>query len=228
MSNLLFIDTSGTRAAVAGSNKGKLSQIIYHDDAKSQAAVLNLMIEEALMATHLTLANLDAICICGGPGSYTGLRVGLSIAKGIAFALDKKILLFDRLSLIAGSYSKSETEDKHKLVVLNARKDEVFFSLFGKDNKIILEPQHSFLSDFIIVAQKLNKETTLITELENLPLRFDTKFIDSSFKIAFESWKQVAEKRFLEQDFDDLAYCEPLYLKAAFMTQPKNNPLLNT
>lgn len=228
MSNLLFIDTSGTEAAVVVSNKGKIANVIYHNDAKSQAAILNLLIEEAIVAAQLTLQDLEAICVCGGPGSYTGLRVGLSIAKGIAYALDKKLLLFDRLSLIAGSFSKTETNDSEKLIVLNARKDEVFFALFDKDNKIILEPQHAFLSDFLVIAQKLNNETLLITELENLPLRFDTKFIDSSFKIAFESWKQSAEKRFLEKDFDDVAYSEPSYLKAAFMTQPKKNPLLNS
>ena len=227
MSNLLFIDTSGTTAAVAGSSNGKLSKIIYHNDAKSQAAVLNLLIEEALEAAQMSLHDLNAICVCGGPGSYTGLRVGLSVAKGIAYALDKKLMLFDRLSLIAQSCSSKETEDKDKLIVLNARKEEVFFALFDKEDNLKMAPQHAFLTDLIITAQKLNKETVLITELENLPLPFNTIFIDSSFKIAFEPWMVLAEQRVIENDFDDLAYSEPSYLKAAFMTQPKNNLLLN-
>lgn len=227
MSNLLFIDTSGNLAAVASSKSGKLAAPVYHDDAKTQAVVLNQLIEDALRAAECSLQDIDAICVCAGPGSYTGLRVGLSIAKGIAYALDKKLLLFDKLSLIARSYKDSESEPGDKLVVLNARKDEVFFALFNAENEIIIEPQHAFLNAFIAISEIVNKKTTLLTEIENLPLPLNTIIIDASFKLSFESWQLAAEQRVAHKDFDDLAYSEPAYLKAAFMTQAKNNPLLN-
>jgi len=226
MSNLLFIDTSGSLAAVAHAKEGEVTEIIYHNDSKTQAAVLNTLIEEVLLRSKTTLQDLDGICVCAGPGSYTGLRVGLSIAKGIAFSLNKKIMLFDKLILTAQSFRKSES-NADKLIVLSARQDEFFMALFDAENQVKTVPQHILLPDLLSLSKKLNKDTILITDQENLPLDLNTISIDNSFKIDFESWLQLAEKRRRAYDWDDLAYSEPLYLKAAFTTKQKNKSSIN-
>jgi tRNA threonylcarbamoyladenosine biosynthesis protein TsaB len=85
MPNLLYIDTSASKATVALSQEGRITAVRTHDNANEQAAVLNIMINNVLEEASCNLDQVDALCVCAGPGSYTGLRVGLSTAKGIAF-----------------------------------------------------------------------------------------------------------------------------------------------
>src|SRR5690606_9693696 len=104
------IDTSGSLATVALLQGNGQLHTLYHENAQSQAAELNHLINSLLDKSSLSFSELTAICVCGGPGSYTGLRVGLSTAKGIAFACDLKLILFDKLQLIASSFSVTDNK----------------------------------------------------------------------------------------------------------------------
>lgn len=225
MSNLLFIDTSGTQAQIGIFSERNKWSTFHHDEPNTQISIINTTIEDLLQKANINLKELQAICVCAGPGSYTGLRVGLGVAKGLAYALEIPILLFDRLQLIAQSFSdKKEGKNSNKLLVLKARKDEYFMGYFDEQNKIINEPQHILKEDLLNFVKNINNSTLMITDEEEINLPFST-IIAKDLELNFESWKVLADERIENQNFDDIAYSEPFYLKAAYLTTPKNKTI---
>src|ERR1700761_6618817 len=101
MALILNIETSSTVCSVCLAKDGK--EVAYHADrnANSHARVLTLFIEETIKSSHLTLQELDAIAVSAGPGSYTGLRIGVSVAKGLCYALNKPLIAVPTLLSIA-------------------------------------------------------------------------------------------------------------------------------
>lgn len=225
MSNLLFIDTAGTQAQIGIWSKGSGWNISHHNEPNTQISIINTTIEKLLQKAHIQLHDLEAICMCAGPGSYTGLRVGLGVAKGLSYALEIPLLLFNRLQLIAQSFSdKEEYQSKNKLVLLKARKDEYFMGYYDQQNKIISEPQHLLKEELLNFVKNINNSTFIIADDEEINLPFET-IISKDLELNFESWKVLAEERIENQDFDDIAYSEPFYLKAAYLTTPKNKTI---
>jgi tRNA threonylcarbamoyladenosine biosynthesis protein TsaB len=214
MPNLLYIDTAASKATVALSQEGKTVAIRTHHNANEQAAVLNIMINNVLEEASFSLDNIDALCVCAGPGSYTGLRVGLSTAKGIAYAKDIPLMLFNRLDLIAWGQNKKEPF----AIALKARNGEYFFAAYTNKEMQSDPPQHLFEQDLIpYVTQGL----FFITDDTDFSVSQHKEVIDANYTLNMDSWITHAEKRFSLSQFDDLAYSEPFYLKAAYTTQSK-------
>lgn len=214
MPHLLYIDTSAAVATVALSADGIVKAIRKHDNANEQAAVLNSMIDNVLAEASLNIDNIDAICVCAGPGSYTGLRVGLSTAKGIAYVKDIPLMLFNRLDLIAWSQNKEEPF----AIALKARNGEYFFASYTDKGVQNNPPQHLFEQDLMpYVTQGL----FFVTDDADFSISQHKEVIDASHSLHMNSWIAHAEKRFSLSQFDDLAYSEPFYLKAAYTTQSK-------
>lgn len=216
MSTLLYIDTSGNIATVALSQNGVMTALQHHENAHEQAAVLNTMIEATLQEQDISLEHIDAVCVCAGPGSYTGLRVGLGAAKGICYALNKPILLFNRLDLLAmGLHS-----GKNFAIALKARTDEYFFAEYAQDGTPVKEPQHVMKPDLATWLQE-TPDLLLVTDDGGLTLTENKITIAVNYPVAINDWINKAEQRYVARQFDDLAYCEPFYLKAAYTTQSK-------
>lgn len=218
MSTLLYIDTSAATATIALSANGSLLAIRKHHNAQEQAAVINLMIEDMLTTCQLSLDQVDALCICAGPGSYTGLRVGLSAAKGIAYALDKPLMLFNKLELIAEDF-RAQHKDKQLTIALKARLGEYFAAAYDASGKILLEPQHIFETELSALFQQ--SQGLLITDTDIAYPAGTALPIPPDYSLNIATWIPAATARFSAQQFDDLAYSEPFYLKAAFTTQSK-------
>lgn len=214
MPYLLYIDTSGKTATVALSSAGKPVAVRQHDDAREQASLLNGMIEEVLVASATTLDQVSAICVCAGPGSYTGLRVGLSTAKGLAYALDKPLMLFNNLDLLALNHKGEAVLD----VILKAREGEYFRAQYSKEGVPVMAPRHVFLADIHLSE---NEDALLITDDAGLKPGNGKWRLYTDVTVSLEQWVPAAEKRFAAKQFDDLAYSEPFYLKAAYTTQSK-------
>ena len=94
MSKILQIDTANSLAAVSLSNEGKLLAVLESEDQKNHASFLQTAIQKILQEQQMNLNELDAVAVVAGPGSYTGLRVGLASAKGICYAIQKPIIEF--------------------------------------------------------------------------------------------------------------------------------------
>lgn len=212
MPTLLYIDTTAQIATIAiACNNNVIS--LHHHNAKEQAAVINTLIDEVCTKANISLSNLDALVVCAGPGSYTGLRVSLSTAKGIAFALDKPLICLNKLDIIAAHYPYPQ-----KAVALKARTGEYYFAQYT-NNETAFAPNHIFaqeLSDFI------KNDTILVTDdAETLAPNYKTAPWSEVDFAEQTDWLTLAHQRFAAQVFDDTAYAEPFYLKAAYTTQAK-------
>ena len=214
MPSLLYIDTSGNTALVARSENAEINALRRHENAREQAAVLPSMIEEVVSQLPGGLSALDGICVCAGPGSYTGLRVSLSAAKGICYALDKPLLLFNRLDLLAAGHDELPA----LCIALTARTGEYFYAAYQNGN-CVAEPQHIMEAALV---QKLQDEPqwVLLTDASHLPAAQILALNDDQ-ELNMEKWAVKALQRFEQASFDDLAYSEPFYLKAAYTTQSK-------
>jgi tRNA threonylcarbamoyladenosine biosynthesis protein TsaB len=213
MPNLLYIDTSASTATVALSAHGSIKAILTHENAHEQAAVLNQMIATVLSRASCTLSDVDALCVCAGPGSYTGLRVGLSTAKGLAYVKDIPLMLFNRLDLLAWA----QTEEHPFAITLKARAGEYFFATYTSEGEQLTTPQHIFEQELTPFAAQ---QILFITDDEELNTS-NKKMITSDTAIPMDSWIPKAEACFERKQFDNLAYSEPFYLKGAYTTQSK-------
>lgn len=218
----LLIDTSTNNITIGVGGVGKPFSIEQTFEGGEQAGQINLMIEEVLQRAGLTLPRIDCIGLCAGPGSYTGLRVGMSVAKGIAFALNKPLLCFDRLQLIALSNKDYIPSGSLCGVLLRARKGEYFWALFSSEGETIEAPVHLFEEE---LQSKIRRGRLVITDTEQFNLPKDKITLKPDFYLNLANWLDLANKRFKEKSFSDIAYAEPFYLKAAYTTTPKKNLL---
>lgn len=131
MSLILNIDTALDKASVCLSKDGKVLQISFNENQKDHASWLHTAIAELLQKSNLKINDLQAVAVSIGPGSYTGLRVGLSAAKGFCFALNIPLITVNSLKLIA--FAVKEEAIDLICPLIDARRMEVFTALFDKN-----------------------------------------------------------------------------------------------
>lgn len=207
---ILFIDTAYTHTHIALGNESGILAERLHEPANEQAAVLNTLIAELFQQEGIAIKDIDAIAIDGGPGSYTGLRVGIGVAKGLCFALDKPLMLFNKLALL-------ESLEQHFLLVLKARTGEGF-AFARQDGAELLLPQHIFYEQFEwqqFEGLKLITDDASVLETQPGAAALKSHVLDINY------WNSQAQERYIQAAFDDVAYAEPFYLKSAFTTSPK-------
>lgn len=210
MSLILFIDTAYTHTHIALGNETGILAELLHEQANEQAAFLNTMIADLLAGQGLTMNAIAAVAVDGGPGSYTGLRVGMGVAKGLCFALDKPLMVFNKLELL-------ENQETGFLLVLKARTGEGF-AFAREKGVVVLAPQHIFYENFDWTAFETLQVITDDTSV--MELQANAKALKSHI-LNMSDWRAIAWNRFSGNDFDDIAYAEPFYLKSAFTTSPK-------
>ncbi|MCB0699148.1 MAG: tRNA (adenosine(37)-N6)-threonylcarbamoyltransferase complex dimerization subunit type 1 TsaB [Chitinophagales bacterium] len=226
MAYILHIDTSGSIGLVAISKDGKAVSEITESDTRNHASSINLNIEEALKQADITMQQLDAVSVCGGPGSYTGLRIGLATAKGICYILDKPLMMHNKLTLLATSIAYGNNENKHIISILQARENEYFCAVYDLQLNELLPPKHhhvdeleGLLSPYIenaIFTGSIDEIISSIAGKQHAPT------VESSHP-QLDDRCRYAEERFKCNDFVNLAYAEPFYLKQVYTHKPKNS-----
>lgn len=141
---ILSIETSTTICSVAVHQDGELISLKELNESGAHSEKLIGMIDYVLLEARLEYAQLDAIAVSEGPGSYTGLRIGVSTAKGLAYALEKPLIGINTLQAIASS--RVYQKDEIGIAVLDARRMEVYSQAFGQ-NLIELSPIESVILD---------------------------------------------------------------------------------
>jgi tRNA threonylcarbamoyladenosine biosynthesis protein TsaB len=219
MSMILNIETATKNCSVALAKEGKI--VACKEIAEqnfSHAEKLHVFIEELLTENQLQFSDLSAIAVSQGPGSYTGLRIGVSSAKGFCYALNIPMIAIDTLQLIA---KQIQIEEGIIIPMIDARRMEVFTAFYDKNYQqirntqaeIIDETSYQEISEIIhLVGDGTEKFKNTLT---------DNKFIFHS-DVVFPSAKQMTQlsfDKFLKNDFVDVAYFEPYYLKDFVLTK---------
>ena len=213
MSILLNIETATKNCSVSIAKEGKT--ILCKEIAEanfSHAEKLHVFIEEILSETSLTFKDLKAVAVSQGPGSYTGLRIGVSSAKGLCYALGLPLIAIDTLELLARRIS---IEEGVIIPMIDARRMEAYTSFFDKDyNKtrsteaeVINEASYEEIKTAIhLVGDGIMKFKEVLTN--DKFVYHDEVVFPSANEMSFLSYE-----KFKKSDFVDVAYFEPYYLK---------------
>ena len=219
MSLLLNIDTALDTACVSIAKDGCILQEAFNNNQKDHAAFLQPAIQLILKNAGLTLQEIDAIAVVAGPGSYTGLRVGMASAKGLCFALNKPLITVGTLNVLAwqaiNQIKISQIDTSLFCPMIDARRMEVFTAVYDIELNAILLP------DTMIIEKK--SFTNLL--LKNKIIFFGNgaakwqQLCDNDNAGFFELknnplyMSELSYKKYLKNEFADIAYTEPLYVK---------------
>ncbi len=227
MANILSIETSTHQCSVALHMNQRLVAYQQLGLEKSHASKLTLMIQDVMRQVELPMKELNAIAVSRGPGSYTGLRIGVGTAKGLAFTLEKPLIGVSTLEAMAVQ-AAALCPGKHLLCpMIDARRMEVYTALFNqegqrlaKDYPLILE-ENSF-------EQTLKEREVLFfgngaEKFQGLISHSNAYFLKDMHPAAW-AVGIAAGVKYEQEEFDDVAYFEPEYLKAFQATKAK--PLL--
>jgi len=234
MSCILHIETSASACSVAVSED---SHVIYHDERTSDhkgasAELLGTMVDEAMSFTDSHAIPFDAVAVSAGPGSYTGLRIGVSMAKGICFGRDLKLIAVPTLELLCVPVLLGErvSEDALLCPMLDARRMEVYAAVYDRALRTVRPVQADVVS-----------ADTYRQWLDRQPVYFFgpgaekcMPVIDHPNAHLIEDivpqarWMQpLAERRLMNGQTEDVAYYEPFYLKD-FVAKPSKDLLHTT
>jgi tRNA threonylcarbamoyladenosine biosynthesis protein TsaB len=218
---LLNIDTATGHASVCLSKGDVVLGMIESTEQKNHASFVQPAISELMAGAGYTLNALDGIAVTAGPGSYTGLRVGLASAKGICYALNKPLILINTLEVMAQAVVSRETSiDPSTLIcpLIDARRMEVFTALYDSSLHEI-EPPHALVVDENSFAAVLKVQSVVFSGSGHAKLKeiiVSPAAIFSAVQHHAGDLAVRALKAYQSKLFADLAYSEPLYVKEFF------------
>ena len=214
MATILCLETATTNCSVGVAKDGKILSL-KEDNSKnySHAEKLHLFINEALADAGITKDELDAIAVSKGPGSYTGLRIGVSAAKGLCFSLDIPLISIQTLDLLAFKLKK---EDGMIISMLDARRMEVYSAVFDSDLNQVRATEAQVLDENsfqqYLEKSKVHFIGNGVAKFEDICNHSNAVFHKQEFPSAKEM-AELAEFKHQKSDTEDVAYFEPYYLK---------------
>ena len=215
MAIILTLDTSTKNCSVALFNGNKIIALKeQNSDGYTHAEQLTLFIDQVVKSASFTLKEIKAIAISKGPGSYTGLRIGTSTAKGLCYALDIPLISISTLKAMAFTMTKSHVADIY-CPMIDARRMEVFSAVYNVKNNEIRGVQADVV-DEQTYANFLNNEVLFFGDgalkCKEIINHKNAKFIEGIYPSA-KNLGILANAKFENKDFEDVAYFEPYYLK---------------
>jgi tRNA threonylcarbamoyladenosine biosynthesis protein TsaB len=225
MATILQLETATQVCSAAISKNGETIALKEQMASNIHAGSLTLFIKEVMELAGLQYADLDAVAVSKGPGSYTGLRIGVSTAKGLCFAMDKPLIAVDTLQMMAAGFLMQQQHyNGLTCAMIDARRMEVFTAVFDgnlnytgiTEAKIVDE--HSFAEELGLSKVTFIGDGALkCADVIQHPNAF---FSDQNFNSA-ANMSKLAYKAYDSGQFEDVAYFEPFYLKDFVLTTPK-------
>lgn len=186
---------------------------------RDHAANLNQMIDSLLADNGYKLTDVDAFAVCSGPGSYTGLRIAMAAAKGFCYALDKPLLMHNRLLLMLEELALvSDKGSLNRLAILPARAGEYYVAAQGEWEE---SPKHMMQEALLEKSRVWTEPALLIGQLEEDFSIPNVKNLIVHSKLDLSTWAKRTFKSFSKSEFADIAYTIPEYLKAAYVSASK-------
>ncbi len=233
MAKILLIETATEVCSVAIAVNGAVVALEEVPESLQHAALLTLQISRCAEQCGLTLPELDAVAVSAGPGSYTSLRVGVSVAKGLCYALNKPLIAVDTLltlALASRALAEAKGEDGRMffLPMIDARRNEVWTSIYDEHFRQINAPQPlilennsfvNYVEDFVPLAD----QGRLVVSGNGMQKVLNVTFYENTVMSAIKKCSarylsDTALIMFQNSDFQDIAYFEPLYMKPPNIT----------
>jgi tRNA threonylcarbamoyladenosine biosynthesis protein TsaB len=228
MALILNIESATTMCSVALGKDGVCFDMEEVNDGYSHAEKLAVFADELLKRNNLSPSDLDAIAVSKGPGSYTGLRIGVSLAKGLCFGADKPLIAIDTLQEMCFNSSVQEAiasmDNPMLCPMLDARRLEVYTALFDQNNDPITDVSPMILDETSFAEELQNHSIVFFgngsEKFQSLCLAENSRFLNDIWPSASQM-TLLSEKAYLEESYEDVAYFEPFYLKEFQATTPK-------
>lgn len=227
MEKIILIETSTALCSTAIAESGEITSYKESSAPKAHASLTAVFIQEMLSERGITLADCDAVCVSMGPGSYTGLRVGVSTAKGLCFGSRKPLLAVGTLDILVAQAKEEATAPeggfKYVIPMIDARRMEVYTAVFSPEGQQLTE-----------TAPAIIDETSFSEYLEQGPVLFigdgagkcadvikhqNAHFVQCNPKAS--AMLAPATDALKAEKFQDVAYFEPFYLKEFVATVSK-------
>lgn len=213
MSLILNIDTAVKTSSVCLARDGQSIAVKINPSQKDSAAWLHPGIRELLQETNTALHQLEAIAVSEGPGSYTGLRVGMATAKGLCYALNKPLIAINTLKLMANAAGNTKADLLCPMI--DARRMEVFTAVFDRQLNLVLPPA-SLILDETCFQDILRGNTVLFfgdgsTKFQ--PVVKNHHAVFATVDASAEAMASLSYQHFLKREFSDIAYSHPFYGK---------------
>ncbi|MFL9830411.1 tRNA (adenosine(37)-N6)-threonylcarbamoyltransferase complex dimerization subunit type 1 TsaB [Flavobacterium sp. ST-87] len=218
---ILNIETATKNCSVSIAKNGKTiicNQIA--EEGYSHAERLHVFIEESIAAAGINFKDLVAVAVSQGPGSYTGLRIGVSAAKGLCYALGIPLIAVDTLQALA---AQAKVDGGLIIPMLDARRMEVYSAVFSAN----LEQKRSILAEVITeesfqeLEEKLYFVGDCADKCKEVLTKFNFVFLEDIKYPSANEMSALSYEKFLKEDFVDVAYFEPYYLKDFMITTSK-------
>ena len=214
MAIILNIETATKNCSVCIAKNGEVLAIRELNDGNySHAEKLHPFIQELLSEAKITSKQIDAVAVSKGPGSYTGLRIGVSAAKGICFAISKPLIAIDTLKSLACSIS---IDEGCVIPMLDARRMEVYSAVYNSKNEQIRAIKAEIIDAHSFKEELLKGKVYFLgdgaAKCKNIITHDNAIFVDDKFPSTKEMVK-LSYHKYEKNDIEDVAYFEPFYLK---------------
>lgn len=228
MALILNIDTSTSVCSVALAQDENIICLKESNEGLNHSTLLGTYIDEILKENGKNARQLDAIAVSMGPGSYTGLRIGVSMAKGLCFAAEKPLIAVNTLQALAQAVSGKLNEDAWYCPMIDARRMEVYTAFFDRTNRAVADikaeiiDEHSFTD--ILSKHKVYFFGNGSDKIKNTLISPNAHYLEG-IETSASNMVKLAGQKFTDGQFEDIAYFEPFYLKDFIATTPKNKVL---
>lgn len=224
MALILNIDTATGVCSVALAREGRVVAMKENDEGLNHSTLLGVYVDEVLRQAGVTMAGVDAVAVSAGPGSYTGLRIGVSLAKGLCYGAGKPLIAVGTLESMADAVGDRVREDALYCPMIDARRMEVYAAVYDREGREVTGVRPVVLD-----------ESAFVDELSRGPVYFfgdgsgkargvlthpNARFL-SGVTTSAVNLMRLAERKFAAGEFEDVAYFEPFYLKEFVATVPK-------
>jgi tRNA threonylcarbamoyladenosine biosynthesis protein TsaB len=220
MSTILNIDTATDIASVSIAKQGAILAEMSNGVQKNHGSFLQPAIHDLLKKTGILFKEIDGIAISAGPGSYTGLRVGMASAKGLSFALNKPLLAIGTLEILAYAtiLQVRASSQEHEILIcpmIDARRMEVFTAVYDKDMNVVMEPSALILSPDSFANWLLKNKVFFagsgVSKWKRICTHSNAEFIELESNALAMSI--LSYDKYSNNTFADVAYSQPIYLK---------------
>ncbi len=228
MAVILNIDTSTNACSVALSKDGEVVIYRLKEEGRNHSELLGVFVDEVLNEAEGLGLSLDAVAFSAGPGSYTGLRIGVSLAKGLCFGYQIPLISIETLKVMSLSASRKWEEDGILCPMIDARRMEVYDALFDADLTNLRETKAEIIDENSFASYLTDQKVCFFGDgsdkCKELLSSENAVFLEGIMPLAMDM-ASLAEEAYQKAQFVDVAYYEPHYLKEFMVTTSKKDLL---